>query len=233
VRALVAAALLLAAAAAEGAERRMLDAGEAAEFRGVGRLNVAGTRFCTAALIRPDVIVTAAHCLYHPRTHARVPESEMTFVAGLRLGQTAAVRKVTRAVAEPRFDFAGAADPAGVTADLAVLALDRPVPGEAAAAFATAEWAAEAGPVAVVSYARDRAQAPSIEDCEVRARFGDAAAIDCAVTYGASGAPVLQDGRVVGVVSAMGRSLEGGREVTLAALVGLRIASMLAVLDTE
>ena len=46
----------------------MLEAEEAVALRGVGRLNVAGTRFCTATLISETVIVTAAHCLFDPRT---------------------------------------------------------------------------------------------------------------------------------------------------------------------
>ena len=231
VRRLAAALMLVAgAAAAQAPERRMLDADEAAAYRGVGRLNVAGRRFCTATLIAPDVIVTAAHCLYHPATHARVPEDEMTFVAGLRLGEKAAVRKVVRAVTQPDFAFAGIADAAGVRADLAVLALARPVPGAAAAAFPTADWDADAGPLAVVSYSRDRAQAPSIEDCPVEVTFGGVAALDCAATYGVSGAPVLQDGRVVGVVSAMGRVLESDRPVTLAVLVGPWITPLLETL---
>ena len=54
---------------------------EALAFHGVGRLNIAGSRFCTATLIAPDVIVTAAHCLFHPQTGKRVPESELRFVA--------------------------------------------------------------------------------------------------------------------------------------------------------
>ena len=141
----------------------MLEADEAAAFRGVGRLNVAGTRFCTATLISETVIVTAAHCLFNPRTRERVPLGEFRFVAGLRLGETAAVRRVVRAVTHPDFAFEGLASPAGVGADLALLELDRPVPAEDAAAFATGDLGAEAAPLAIVSYARDRAQAPSIE----------------------------------------------------------------------
>ncbi len=83
----------------------------------------------------------------------------------------------------------------------------------------------------MVSYARDRAQAPSIEDCSVEVTFGGVAALGCAVTYGASGAPVLQGGQVVGVVSAMGRTLEGDREVTLAVLVGPWITPLLETLE--
>ena len=216
-------------AAAQVGGRRMLDADEAAAFRGVGRLNIAGRRFCTATLIAPDVVVTAAHCLFHPVSQARVPVEELTFVAGLRLGEKAAVRKVSKAVTQPEFGFEGIADAAGVRADLAVLALKRPVPEEAAAAFGTAEL--EVGPLVVVSYARDRAHAPSTEACSIEVVFGGVAALDCAVTPGASGAPVLQDGKVVGVVSAMGRTLEDGREVTLAVLVGPWIGPLLEVLD--
>ena len=210
-------------ALAQGPERRMLEAEEAQAFRGVGRLNVAGTRFCTATLIAPDVVVTAAHCLYHPRTYARVPVSELRFVAGLRLGETAAVRRATRAVTRPDFAFEGFAAPEGVAADLALVELARPVPEEDARPFATGELEPSA-PLAIVSYARDRAQAPSIEaPCLVASTFGGAAAIDCAVTYGASGAPVFQgEGaarRLVAVVSAMGKVLATGSDVTLSVLV--------------
>ncbi len=212
-----------AAAMAQGPERRMLEDDEAPAFRGVGRLNVAGTRFCTATLIAPDVIVTAAHCLYNPRTHERVPVSELRFVAGLRLGETAAVRQAAGAVIHPDFAFEGFADLGGVRADLAVVRLARPVPGTDAPAFSAGGLAAGA-PISIVSYARDRSQAPSIEaPCQLASIFGGAVAIDCAVTYGASGAPVLQGegagARVVGVVSAMGRVLATDADVTLAVLV--------------
>jgi protease YdgD len=130
-------------------------------------------------------------------------------------------------VTQPDFAFAGIADAAGVRADLAVLALARPVPEAAAAAYPTGDWEARAGPPVVVSYSRDRAQAPSIEDCPVEVVFGGVAALDCAATYGVSGAPVLQDGRVVGVVSAMGRVIESDRPVALAVLLGPSIKPLL------
>ena len=68
-------------------ERRPLGDEEGRAFLAVGRLNVAGRRFCTATLIEPAVIVTAAHCLFHPRTRARVPLAEFRFAAGYRRGE--------------------------------------------------------------------------------------------------------------------------------------------------
>ena len=83
---LLVAAATVAAVAQEAPERRILSGEEGAAYAGVGRLNIAGRRFCTATLVEPSVVATAAHCLYHPRTGARVPVSELRFVAGFRRG---------------------------------------------------------------------------------------------------------------------------------------------------
>jgi hypothetical protein len=237
-RALAAGLALAGAAAADAPERRMLEAEEAAAFRGVGRLNVAGTRFCTATLISERVIVTAAHCLFNPRSRERVPTDEFRFVAGLRLGETAAVRRVVRAAVHPAFAFDGLATPEGVAADLALLELDREVPGEEAAAFEPGELRADGAPLAIVSYARDRAQAPSIEEpCGLVSVFAGILALDCAVNYGASGAPVLEgeggERRLVAIVSAMGSVLASGRQVTLAVKVGPWTGALLEALAAE
>jgi V8-like Glu-specific endopeptidase len=216
----------------------MLSTEEAVAFHGVGRLNVAGTRFCTATLISEEVIATAAHCLFHPRSRERVPLSEFRFVAGLRMGKAAAVRRVARAALHPDFTFEGLASREGVAADLALLELAEPVPAEDAPAFAPGALGQDGAPIAIVSYARDRAQAPSIEaPCEVVVTFAGVTALDCAVNYGASGAPVLQGGeadrRLVAVVSAMGSVVATADEVTLAVLVGPWIEPLLAALAAE
>ena len=109
------------------------------------------------------------------------------------------------------------------------------MPAEDAPAFATAGLGAEGAPLAIVSYARDRPQAPSIEEpCGLAVTFAGVAALDCAVTYGASGAPVFEgadgDRRLVAVVSAMGKVQATAREVTLAVLVGPWIEPLLAAL---
>lgn len=213
-------AALIAAAPAGAAEgRRLLDPAEAAPYRAVGRLNIAGTRFCTATLISPTVIVSAAHCLFHPRTGARVPLREFRFVAGLRRGEVAGVARPVRAVAHPDFVF-GAPDLTEVAADLAVLELEPPIPAADAPPFATG--APGDDPLSIVSYRRGRAQVATIDGpCPALVELGAMMALDCAVTYGISGAPVLTgDGeatRLVGVVSAMGKAF--GRDVALTVLV--------------
>ena len=223
--------LLAAGAAAAEPERRLLGAGEAKAYRAVGRLNIAGTRFCTATLIEPSVVVTAAHCLFHPQSRARVPMAEIRFVAGLRRGEVAAVRQAVRAVTQPDFAFDGMASYAGVKADLALVELDGPVPVAAAAPFAPGLFEPKGPPLAIVSYARDRPQAPSAEaPCAVASAFAGVLALECAVTYGASGAPVLQGEALVAVVSAMGRVVETEGDVTLAVMLAPEVEALRALL---
>jgi hypothetical protein len=215
-----------------GEERRLLDAAEAAPFRGVGRLNIAGQRFCTATLISAQVIVTAAHCLFHPRTGARVPLSELRFVAGLRRGEVAGFGRPVRAVSHPDFAF-GAPDLEGIRADLALLELDRPIPEGDAAPFAVGPPGD--GALSIVAYRRDRAQVPSLEEpCALVSVFAGIMALDCAITYGVSGAPVLALGdgpaRVAAVVSAMGRALAEPRDVALTVLLAPQLDLLMTAL---
>mgnify|MGYP006280561289 FL=1 len=209
-------AALLHSGAVEAAElgKRMLGAREAAAWRGVGRLNVAGTRFCTAALISEREALTAAHCLYNPRTGKRAPLAMMRFVAGLRLGGHAAARRVTAARALAGYRYSSSASFGSVASDVAVLTLESPIDAATAPAFAIGARPPRGEPLTLVSYARDRAHAPSIEDvCRVSAEAGRVAAIDCDVTFGASGAPVFagrgERRRIVGVVSATAKSAAG------------------------
>jgi protease YdgD len=185
----------------------MLSDGEAERYRAVGRLNIAGNRHCTATLIAENLVLTAAHCLYNPLTGRRAPPSEMKFVAGQRRDRYAALRGVVEAVTPDAYAHDGGGEP--IRFDLALLTLDAPISPQIVPPIPPASAAAQAGPFRIIAYGRDRAYAASIrEDCAMLQSDGVIAVLDCAVTFGVSGAPVLAEGdsgpEVFAVVSAMG-----------------------------
>lgn len=193
-------ALLAGEAAAEGP--RMLPPDEAEAYRAVGRLNVAGARFCTATLVSERLALTAAHCLVHPRTGRAVPLSELRFVPGLRIEEEAGVLRVARAATAPGFTLMDEPRPEDLDDDIALLELE----GSAAVVPLEVAGLSEERALSIVSYGRRRAHAPSIsERCPPLERLGAVLVVGCEVEEGVSGAPVLAGGRVVAVVSAMGR----------------------------
>lgn len=207
-------------------------------FEAVGRLNMAGTGFCTATLIAPDRVLTAAHCLFDRATGQRIAEEQLEFLAGWRTGRAEAIRSVTRAAIWPTFDMTAGAAIGTVAEDLAVLHLDRPVRTTSITPIALSDTpAAQGDAVTVVSYARDRAEAPAIQEtCHVLEQRRDGVSVfSCDIDYGASGSPVLarqpEGLRIVSVISARVEASEG--PISLGMQLGGRVAALMSALDNE
>ena len=203
-------------------------------WQAVGRLNIGERSFCTATLVAPDKVLTAAHCLFDRETGERVPDAEMTFLAGWRTGRAEAIRGIRATAIEPGFHFTRGETLDRVASDLALLQLDQPIRLPSVRPFAIGSAAPVQGaPVAVVSYARDRAEAPSLQDrCAVLDQRHDGVMVlSCAIDFGASGAPVFalegEQTRIVSVLSAMASS--SGQTVAL----GMRLEGRLAALEAR
>lgn len=209
------------ALAFEGASPlRALDTADANKgWESVGRLNFAGVSYCTGALIAEDLVLTAAHCLFNKDTGDRFEAQDIEFLAGWRNGRAAAYRGVSRVEVHPDFTFSHVDRVSRVAHDLALLRLDQAIRNPAMTPFEVDQRPQKGAEVGVVSYARDRSEAASLqESCRVMAQQGGVLVLSCEVDHGASGSPifVMEEGgapRIVSIVSAMAKVRD--RDVSL------------------
>ena len=162
----------------------------------MGRLDVKGKGYCTATLIAPDLVLTAAHCVYHEGV--LVEPSEQVFQAGLTHGRSAAQRDFAQVIGHPKYDASIPFSGKKIRYDLALIRLAKPILTHEIAPFAIYATTLPKGLVSVVSYGRGRSDALSRQkQCQVIERQDDLFAFDCTVTWGSSGSPVFthQNGR--------------------------------------
>lgn len=218
-RALLVLLLCALPAGAQDSHLRSLQTGDDSRgWNAVGRLNLGRRGFCTGTLIAPDLVLTAGHCLFDKTTGARIDPTTIEFLAGWRNGRAEAYRGVRRAIAHPDFVYGGDERLDRVSHDLALLQLDRPIRMTSIEPFGIGDQPQRGDTVGVVSYAKDRAEAPSMQDaCEVLGQKPEMLVLTCDVDFGSSGAPVfsIRGGiaRVVSVVSA--KAEVEGRKVAL------------------
>ncbi|ARE38652.1 Trypsin domain protein [Rhodovulum sp. P5] len=208
----------LVAVAAPGRALADTPVGEAA----IGRLERSDGRYCTAALVAGDLVLTAARCLLDD-SGAPVDLEGLAF----RMGQEGPVG-VHRAVISP--DHAGGLGEAlyHLRSSAALLRLDCPISPEIALPLAPGRAVAPGGKVLVLSDP-GHGTAGSASPCVVLDRAPGAYAIRCTDWRGVAGAPVMDAApgrqRLIGIVSGMVRDEDGvviyGAEAS-AALAELR-----------
>ena len=198
-------------------------------WQGIGRIDVGRGGTCSGALIEPDLVLTAAHCVIDDN-NKRYPARALVFHAGYVKGDAVAVRRGKSVVYAPAYTAEHEHRATEIMHDVALIQLEEPISESIAQPFALHDDHLKDVDLTVVSYGRGRNEYPSKQsDCRLTDLHLGLYVFDCDLTFGSSGAPVftLIDGtpNILTLVSA-GTNVRNGDDETM--VVGMVLKSHVA-----
>lgn len=208
---------------------------QASPWKAVGRLDMANGGYCTATLIAPDLVLTAAHCAFRADGKPLLPQ-DLTFRAGYREGRAEAERQVVQIAMPDAYAYNSGDVVSRIANDVALLRLETPIPTHVISPFLVEAELLNQGEVTVVSYGRGRSTVPSLQaTCAVLRSYKGVMVMNCNTTFGSSGAPVFRrEGTRIRIASIISGSAEirGVRRTTGMALPAL-VSALKAKLVAE
>lgn len=189
----------------------------------IGRVQTELGSRCTGFLIAPNVVETAAHCLFLPKTGHYIRPQDIHFLRAYSKGQYAAHARATRIIVSPNYDERR--ENATAAFDRATLFLEVPVATPDQILPVASGLPSVGTDVVLGGYEQDFSEIiRSDMGCRVIGIGWDGEGKplirhDCSATRGSSGAPLLgrqPDGRwIVWGVQALANYGQGGEVVPL------------------